>query len=292
MSTPSRRQKSVFPPLPLPCKNSSRSSTREDTITIGKTASPSVSVSPTEFSFQTPSTKASSPGTYAWSISSKKAQGEKKQSPIFVVDGQQISPVRRKESPPPWRHSPYISKNNRAPSPCRAPPKYRHRPRSTSPTLRHDPIKFQRNESILDLTDSEDEDDSVVADSSLRQLIRVTSLTLSQKGKMLEEESYIELEPTGCDQEDDGLNKELSQLRNNEEACHNEISVAIDKVAYGHQSAPDWSDKFVSNQGKVVNIQALDNAQKEDSTKGFIDKIIGICVCCGNNPGPFNEHRK
>ena len=155
--------------------------------------------------------------------------------------------------------------------------------RPVSPTLRYSAIQLKKNESILDLTDSEDEEDSVVDDTSLRHLIRVTSHTLSEEGKILEEESFIELQPPDRDQEDDGLNRELSQLKYKEDSLQKEINFAVDKVAYGHKSTSEWSDRLVSNKSTVVTdneIMNANNKKEEQSSEDFTEKILDKCICC------------
>ena len=147
-NTPSRKQKHTipvskldFPPLPTSGKHVTP---YEDQRTVGTTASPS------EYSFQTPSTKASSPGRYVWSTSSKKANDDKQSLNNLLVDVVPPSPLHIKGSKlRTYRHSsPTASRLHRAPSYVRACPSPSGQPGHTSPSLKHAPIKFKRNEVI------------------------------------------------------------------------------------------------------------------------------------------------
>jgi len=297
--------KNEFPPLPVPSKVPSKINTQENTHDDSRTVSTVTEFSP----FHTPSTKSSSsPGRYAWSLSSKKDE----QHPLnyLVVDGIPPSPLMRSTrsiSPTcTWRKSPvrvsryHNSPARRVPSPSpfrssrssspswrnirtsqdRTSPSPFRSSRSSSPSLRNfrTPIKFQRSESILELTDSDD-DDSVIEDKDLRQLIRVASDTLSNDGKELEPELFCPFKSIDFE-EDDGLDSELKQLIQSEANFRREISFAVDKVAYRHPSEQDWSGKFICSKGSVIEIESLNDTEKNNVEENFIDKIISVCICC------------
>ena len=271
-------KRSAFPPLPLPTKRTPSQQRDDGSRTIGTTVPLSHSSSFSEFSFQTPSTATRSVGAYAdWSV---RTTTSTKSGQNIVLEGipkfKAASPLRRKRDvSPSIRTSPVpILRYYSSPSNYRA-----------SPAL----IKLERKDSILDLTDSEDEDDdeveeddSVIDDNSLRKLIRVTSHTLSEQGKILEEESsLVELHPYRGDLEDDGLNNEWKQLQDNEDSLRKQMSFEVDKVAYGHESVSGLNEKFVTS--RRYEGDTFDKVTTEEDESGSIpDNFIGLCICCGN----------
>lgn len=186
-------------------------------------------------------------------------------------------------------------------------------PSYDSHSMKLSTIQLRRTESILDLTDSEDELDndndnddqteetiSIIAeDSSLRHLIRVTSHTLSEEGKVMEEEALIEWEQqhpqnqknaimTEDDSENDGLDQELKRL--NDRKCHNEISFAMDQVAYNHVSTSDIAEKFTPRKVKGSNNTPSDidvmmmKADSRNAENDLTDQLLNMCsTCCGKS---------
>ncbi len=288
--------KALFPPLPH--KNCGKKLVNDDT--------PSACY--TDVSFETPSSRSSSPGRYAWSISSKKERVafDRTSSPFtkarlsspastqcsspgryawslsskkgsLAFEDRSPSPfTKARLSSPVWRNSPtritrYYSfnKTNQAMMfPMRKTNSMCQSPLIDIPTIE------KKNLSILDLTDSEDEVESVVDDSSLRQLFRHTSHTLSSNVKMFQEESYLELQPSEQDQDYDGLEQELMNL--DEDRCNADINDAMDKIAYRHPSTSTWRDKFPCHS----NTAESETSQTYNEYESIADKLMGLCIFC------------
>lgn len=290
--------KALFPPLPY--KNIGKKSANEDT--------PSACY--TDVSFETPSTRSSSPGRYAWSISSKKESVafDRTSSPFtkarlsspsstqcsspgrytwslsskkgsLAFEDRTPSPfAKARLSSPVWRNSPTrITRYHSFNKPNQTTMFPIRKTNSAQSPLIDVPTKEKKSISILDLTDSEDEVESVVDDSSLRQLFRHASYTLSSDGKMFEEESYLELQPSEQDQDYDGLEQELMHL--DEDRCNADINDAMDKIAYRHPSTSRWRDKFPCHSNSASSNQELETSQTYEEYESIADKIIGLCIC-------------
>ena len=279
-------KRSSFPPLPLHTKRNPSQHRDDGSRTIGTTVPLSHSSSFSEYSFQTPSTTTNSVGAYAdWSVRTKTTPSTVT-NPVqnIVLEGipkiTAASPSRRKrDNSPSSRISPVPFV------------RYHSTPRNVGafPAL----IKLERKDSILDLTDSEDEDEveddnSVIDDSSLRKLIRVTSHTLSEEGKILEEESsLVELYPYRGDLEDDGLDNEWKKLQDNEDSLRKQMSFEVDKVAYGHESVSGLNEKLILS--RRYEGDNFDKMTIEEEESGSIpDDFIGLCICCGSGKKASN----
>lgn len=281
--------KSDIPPLPLRNRTPSKLNCRDDSTTIGTTAPLSHSSSFSEYSFQTPSTRTKSPEGYdMWSLASTqnkvKIQDPSRKIILEGIPKCTSSPFRRSAGISPCFRRSQLPVSRQHSSPSHISLVSSHTRRSSH----HTPIRLERKESILDLTDSEDEDsvvddaDSMIDDSSLLKLIRVTSNTLSEGGKILEDESVVELHPYRNDLEDDGLENELEQLQCNENIFHSQISSEVDKVAYGHESVSEWNEKFVPNRRNNDSHLPSEEEPEEEGSTNVVDSIIGLCICCGN----------
>ena len=278
-----KMNKSDMPPLPARRRTPYKLHDR----TIRTTAPFSRSSSFSEYTFQTPQTKTSSPGMYdteVWPLLSH-VQEPKTKIIIEGIPKFTISPSRRiiskslssscKRSPLPiLRHHSSPSQTFISPVNIRQSPL-------------HWPLRLERKESILDLTDSEDENesvidegDSVIDDHSLQKLIRVTSNTMSK----LEKEKLVELHPYRIDLEDYGIDKELKQLQHSENTFHSQISFEVDEVAYGKESTTDLNKKLSSSRSNKVykSLPKKKNtpAEEEDSTGS--SNMIRLCICCGD----------